>query len=134
MFDSFVDSLVENRALIGAIVAVGSLLLLLIRFVHERFRLDETVRAGRIHRDMQRSQGVPSFTKAEIKSALKYYVEPNCAQDDPSNEVDLRRVAEVRESVMRVVDRFIERGGGSKAHLAACRLRNGEDHVRIELL
>lgn len=64
-----------------------------------------------LQRRMSEAESVPSFTTDEIRAALHNYVQPDCAQADPSEEDDIRRVADVRENVMEAVDRFVEHGG-----------------------
>lgn len=111
MFDKLIEWAIDYRYHLMALSALGGVCLLLYRFAHEHFRFGESIRSTRLHRTMERAQGAPSFTRSEIKRALQDYIEPNCSQEDPSNETDLRKVAEVRESVMQVVDRFVARGG-----------------------
>lgn len=67
--------------------------------------------AATVQRRMNEANAAPSFAADEIRAALSNYIPPDCGQADPSEEDDLRRVADVRENVMKTVDRFIERGG-----------------------
>lgn len=55
-----------------------------------------------------RSHIIPDFTKNDIKDSVSGYIIPDCAQTDPSNSDDARRIAAVRERVYDVVDRFVE--------------------------
>ena len=94
--------------------AAGGLLVLLaagIGLGTAALNLWRAVAAANLQRRMAESDSAPSFTTHEIKAALRNYVQPDCAQADPSEEDDIRRVADVRESVMGAVDRFIEHGG-----------------------
>jgi hypothetical protein len=65
--------------------------------------------AQELKKKLQQSSG--AFTGEDIASSLRGYVEPDCAQTDPSNQTDLRLVADVREPVMQVMKRFVNAGG-----------------------
>src|ERR1700730_16168010 len=60
--------------------------------------------------------GIVSFTDAEIACAVKNYVEPDCAQTDPANESDMRRVNGngARESMLAAIDRFVAKNGNER--------------------
>lgn len=66
--------------------------------------------AEALRQKLSSSAGASAFSKEEVRDSLRNYIVPDCAQTDPSNQNDLRLVADVRESVMEAVDRFIAHG------------------------
>lgn len=97
-------------ALAGASIGfVGGLVILLIRAKAAIVEVTTALRVKKFH-DRARLAGMsPDFTKEDLRDALRDYVVPDCAQTDPSNSSDLRKVAAVRQSVMEAVDVFIEK-------------------------
>jgi hypothetical protein len=96
---------------VGAATALLAVVLVVLRIgaaVMDLFRLR---RAELLQQKIEQTNTVASFTKFEIRDAIKRYITPDCAQADPSNESDLRNVADVREEVMITVDRFLQHGG-----------------------
>lgn len=101
--------LLEIRNVLLVVVAVLGLVAVLFRVAaavldYQRLRRAEALQK-RLH------QAAIAFNKEDIRDSLKNYIEPDCAQTDPSNQTDLRLVADVREPVMRAVERFVLHGG-----------------------
>jgi len=92
---------------LAVLLGLAAGLLKLISAILDYRRLKE---AEKIQRKISFSGSVSSFTSSDIRDGIKNYVVPDCAQTDPSNQNDLRNVADVRESVMSAVERFIDRG------------------------
>ena len=95
-------------ALTGTTIGLlGGLVILAIRTKAAIVEVRTALRVKRFH-DRARSGGMtPDFTREDLRDALRDYVTPDCAQTDPSNSSDLRKVAAVRQSVMEAVDVFI---------------------------
>lgn len=100
--------------ILAAITGIGAAIVMLIRLVNAVLDYNRLRAAEATRKSLEQRNENSAFTKEEIRDSLKYYVEPDCAQVDPSNELDLRLVADVREPVMKSVTRFIDRGGNYK--------------------
>lgn len=95
-------------AALGATVGLFYALLVgSIKLYSSIIEIRTTIRVKRIQDRNIKSGNAPDFTKDDIKKSLRDYVIPDCAQTDPSNSADLRRVAAVRQSVFEAVDNFI---------------------------
>jgi hypothetical protein len=107
----------ENAGELGALFAGLSIaIVLLIAALQTLLSLLPILSARRTKKELKHAFGADAFDEFEILEAIRFYVEPDCAQVDPSAEEDLRHIAAVRESVFAVVDRFLE-GGRSEKHL-----------------
>jgi hypothetical protein len=95
-------------------IAVLSAIGLIWRIFYYVSKAKSSRRAKRLNTKLMAATQVASFTDEQIAGAIKNYVEPDCAQTDPSNESNILQVASVRENVFASVDRYIENGGENR--------------------
>jgi hypothetical protein len=70
--------------------------------------------AERFDKPLDAPTGIASFTDAEIACAVKNYVEPDCSQTDPANELDMRHADGARESMLAAIDRLVAEKGNER--------------------
>ncbi|WP_146909790.1 hypothetical protein [Arenimonas daejeonensis] len=83
------------------------------------------INAVREYRDRSKSRqfaavlasnaGIQSLSAEDVSAAVRFYVEPNCTQTDPSDEKDLRNVVALAP-LFKTVESYFQ-SGGEKRHL-----------------
>lgn len=63
--------------------------------------------------DLKQNGSIDAFTYEDVAHACKSYIEPDCAQLDPSDENDLRNIA-LRAPLFMTVENHLARGGESR--------------------
>jgi len=99
--------LLKAAALLGGALGAVATAIKIVTMIMEFQRLRA---AEKVRQRLVATASTASFSRDEVKAALRNYVVPECAQSDPSNHTDLRYVADIREDVMQAVDRFIAHG------------------------
>lgn len=116
IFTSWIYSLPEYQQLLLSLATIVSIILGIFKLIEIIFKGFFHFRAQKIKSRTENEAYYRSFSRQEIAESLSLYIEPDCAQNDPSNYSDLRKVADVRESIFRSLDRFV-RNSGQRKHL-----------------
>jgi len=92
--------------------ALGSIagLMKLINAINER-KIQQLSR--KLLLDLKEKGAIGAFTYEDVAHACKSYIEPDCAQIDPSDESDLRNIA-LRAPLFKTVENHLVRGGESR--------------------
>lgn len=106
---------IQASAVWALVVGVVTVIVALTKVIIWAFSKVRDGRESRIATDLAATTHVQSFADEEIRAAVRYYVEPDCSNVDPSNESDIRHFVGVREQVFAVMDRALALDG--KQHL-----------------
>lgn len=101
----------------GLLKLAGAAILLILavgRFGYFVSTIRGKLRAADLKSKLNESVFAGPFSDQDLTAAFSHYIEPDCSQTDPSNESDLRHVADLRESIYSAVDRFADQPGQRK--------------------
>ena len=91
---------------VGAAAGVVGTLLALIAWI---WQIISAWRQSRIQAMLRRNFGADFYPESVLKNSIKYYVEPYCANVDPSREAEIRHVVATKEKLFNTLDDFLSK-------------------------